>query len=135
MGLRELIGVVSERAPVIAGLALLGALLGTWTRAPDALLNAFAIVVGSLALLLWAARRLQLQFKSKEGLGFARNRDWIAYELTGKGTPRGYYPLGALGLAAILLSGFQWLAFAGFMLVVVWGIVNCRYPADHVADR
>ncbi len=135
MGLRELIPVLSKRAPVIAGLAMLGALLGTWTRAPDALLSAFAIVVGSLALLLWAGRGRPLQLKSKEGLGFARNRDWITYELTGKGTPRGYYPLGAIGLAAILLSGFNWLAFAGFMLVVVWGIVNCRYPADQVAHR
>lgn len=135
MGLRGLIGVLSRQAPWIAVLALLAALLGTWTRASDAFLNTLAIIVGSLALLLWATRGLPLQFKSKEEFGFSRNRDWLAYELTGKGTPRGYYPLGFLGLATILLSGFNWLAFAGFMLGVVWGIVDCRYPADKAADR
>jgi hypothetical protein len=135
MGLRDLIDVLSKRAPVIAILALLAALIGTWARAPAELLNALAIAVGSLALLLWATRGLPIQFKSREDLGFSRNRDWIAYALAGKGVPRGYYLLGLLGLATMLLSGFNWLAFAGFMLGVVWGIANCRYPADQAADR
>jgi hypothetical protein len=135
MGLGGLINFLSKRAPVIVILALLAALLGTWPRVPAMLLDALAIVVGSLAFLLWVARGLPVQFKSREDLGFTRNRDWIAYQIAGKGTPRGYYPLGALGLVTLVLSGFSWLAFAGLMLGVVWGIVNCRYPADQAANR
>ena len=125
-----LIDALSRRAPFVVVVTLLVALVGYWTSAPDWLLTALAIAIGSLALMLWATRCLPLQFKSKEELGFTRTRDWLAYELVGKGAPRGYYILGFLGVITILFTEFQSLAFAGFALGIVWGIVNARYPAD-----
>lgn len=138
MGASAVFDVLSKRAPVIVVVTLITSLFGAWSKAPDWLFNALAIVVGSLALLLWAARGLPRQFKSKEDLGFTRNRDFVAHELAGKGTPRGSYLLGFFGFATILVSGFQTpygtLAFAGLALSVVWGIVNTRYPSDWEAS-
>jgi hypothetical protein len=67
-------------------------------------------------------------------LGFPALKDRVAYELAGKGTPRGYYLLGFFGFLTVMLTGFEtpygMLAFAGFALGVVWSIVNARYPSD-----
>jgi hypothetical protein len=92
-------------------------------------------VVGSLALILLAARgRRHSLATPPEDLGFPSLKDRIAYEFAGKGTPRGYYLLGFFGFLTIMLTGLQsaygMLAFSGFALGVVWGIVNARYPAD-----
>ena len=134
MGIRAIVDVLSKRAPVIVVLTLCAALVGAWISVPVWLPNGLAIIVGSLALLLLAARRRRHQFETREELGFKRSSDWIAYELAGKGTPRGYYLLGFFGFLTIMLTGFQspyaMLAWAGFVLGVVWGIVNAHYPAD-----
>ena len=121
---------LQRRAPIIGGMTLLAAVIGEWSGVPVRILDVSAIAIGSLALALWAVRGLPLQHKSKEELGFTRNRDWFAYELTGKGSPRGFNLLGFLGIATVLLTGFQSLAFAGFALIVAWGIVSMRYPND-----
>jgi hypothetical protein len=67
-------------------------------------------------------------------LGFAGAREWLAYELAGKGSPPGYYLLGFAGFLTIMLTGFESVysapAWAAFALGVVWGIVNSRYPVD-----
>jgi hypothetical protein len=74
------------------------------------------------------------QFKTTKELGFTRAGDWIAYELAGKGSPPGFYVLGFFGVLTIMITGvdspYAKLAWAGFALGVVWGIVNARYPAD-----
>ncbi|HKC01669.1 MAG TPA: hypothetical protein VKC17_00015 [Sphingomicrobium sp.] len=114
------------------------ALLGAWSEAPVWLANGLAITVAFLALALLAARGRRNQFKTTEELGFMRIRDWIAYELAGKGSPPGSYVLGFFGILTIVLTGFQtpyaMLAWAGLLLSVVWGIVNARYPADDSAE-
>ena len=134
MAIRALIDTLARRAPMIVILTLAISLAGAWTNAPDRLFIALAICVGSLAIVLFATRGLRHQFKSREGLGFTRNRDMFAYVIAGKGVPRGYYLLGILGGLTIFIVGFQSpygvLAFAGFMLSVAWGITNARYPSD-----
>ena len=130
---------LSKRAPNIAALTLCAALVGTWTGAPVWLTNGLAVIVGSLALVLLAARGRRNQFKSAEELGSGRFSDWIAYELAGKGSPPGFYLLGFFGFVTIFLTGFQSPysrpAWAGFFLSVVWGIANARYPADKASER
>jgi hypothetical protein len=126
---------LSKRAPAIVVFTLCAALVGTWTNAPVWLANSLAAVVGSLALVLLAARgRRHSLTTPPEELGFQSLKEKIAYEFAGKGTPPGYYLLGFFGFLTIMLTGFQSafgrLAFAGFALGVVWGIVNARYPAD-----
>lgn len=138
MRLAIIFDALSKRAPVIVVITLCAALVGDWIDAPGWLAKALAIVVGSLALILWAAKGRRHQLKTKEELGFASGTEWIAYELAGKGTPPGYYLLGFFGFLTIMLTGFQsaygMLAFAGFGLGVVWGIVNARYPVDDTSE-
>jgi hypothetical protein len=131
MGIRAIVDVLSKRAPVIVVVTLCAALVGAWISVPVWLPNGLAIIVGSLALLLLAARRRRHQFETQEESGV--RRDWIAYELAGQGTPRGSYLLGFFGFLTILLTGQSpcaMLAWAGLALGVAWGIVNAHYPAD-----
>ena len=111
----------------------------SWTSAPIWLAKGPAIIVGGLALWLLAARGRRNQFKTPGELGLTRNRDRIAYELAGKGTPPGSYLLGFFGFLTIFLTGFQspyaMLAWAGFALGVVWGIVNAQYPAEEESEQ
>lgn len=115
------------------------ALLGAWSGAPDWLANGLAILVGFLALALLASRGRRNEFKTAEELVSNRSGDWIAYELAGKGSPPGFYVLGFFGIVTIALTGFQTpyaiLAWAGFFLGVVWGVVNARYPADETSEH
>jgi len=137
--IRAFLDMLSKRAPVIAVVSFCAALLGGWTGAPVWLTDDLVIVVGSLAVLLLASRGRRNQFKTAEELGFSRSRDWIAYELAGKGSPPGFYPLCFFGVVTIVLTGIQSpsskLAWAGLFLGVVWGIVNARYPADETSER
>jgi len=137
--IRAFLDMLSKRAPVIVVLALCAALVGGWIDAPVWLTDDLAIIVGSLAVVLLASRGRRNQFKTAEELGFSRSRDWIAYELAGKGSPPGFYPLGFFGIVTIVLTGIQSpsskLAWAGLFLGVVWGIVNARYPADEAPKR
>jgi len=130
MSVRSGLDALSKRAPVIVIIALCAALLSAWSGAPDWLPHGGAIIVGSLALMLMAARR------RRDHLGTAddEDRSWLAYELAGKGSPQGFYPLAFFGIVAIVLTGMQTpaakLAWAGFCLGIVWGVVNADYTAD-----
>jgi hypothetical protein len=77
-----------------------------------------------------AARRRRDRFGTAED----EDKSWIAYELAGKGSPPGFYTLAFFGIVAIVMTGMQtpsaMLAWAGFCLGIVWGIVNAHYPAD-----
>ena len=130
MSVRAGLDALSKRAPVIVVITLCAALVSAWTGAPDWLPHGGAIVVGSLALALLAARRRRDQLGTAED----EDRSWIAYELAGKGSPQGFYPLAFFGVVTIVLTGIQspsaMLAWAGFCLGIVWGIVNAHYPAD-----
>ena len=134
MPVRTFIDVLSKWAPAVVVASLIASVLGAWTSAPDRLINSLALVVGSLALVLLIARGMREQFRPKEELGFTRMRDLIAYEFSGKGLPRGSYPLAALGMLTWLMTGVQsaygWLAFSGFALTIAWIKANVRYPAD-----
>lgn len=130
---------LSKRAPIIVVLTSCAALVGVWTSAPVWLANALAIIVASLAAVLLITRGRRSQLKTSEELGFTRLRDWIAYELAGKGSPPGFYLLGFFAFITIFLTGFQSTyskpAWAGFFLGVVWGIANARYPAEEGSER
>ena len=120
---------------MIVIIALCAALVSAWSGAPDWLANWGAIGVGGLALLLLAARGRRHEFRTAED----EDRGWLAYELAGKGSPQGSYPLAFFGIVTIVLTGIQTpsakLAWAGFCLGVVWGIVNAHYPADEASER
>ena len=135
--IRAILDALSKRAPMLVAFALCAALLGTWSGAPDWLANGLAIIVGFLALALLSARGRQNEFRTAEELGSTRSGDWIAYELAGKGSPPGFYVLAFFGVLTIVLTGVQTpyalLAWAGFGLGIVWGIVNARYPADETS--
>ena len=136
--LGALIDKLSKHAPLIEVFTLCGALVAAWTNAPVWLPNTLAIVVGSLALMLFAARGQRGSLKSTEELGFARNTHWIEYELAGKGTPPGYYVLAFVGLITIALTGFKSAyarpAWAGFALGFVCGLANRTYSIDDETD-
>ena len=82
---RAILDTVSKRAPTIVVVTLCLALLGSWTSAPIWLANCLALVVGSLTLILLAARgrRRSLSTSPKE-LGFSGLKERLAYELAGK---------------------------------------------------
>ena len=125
---------LSRRAPIIVVLTLCAALVDAWTSGPVWLANSLAIIVASLAVVLLVARG-----RRNEELGFTRLRDWVACELAGKGSPPGFYLLGFFGFITIFVTGFQSTysrpAWAGFILGVVWGIANARYPAEDASER
>ena len=130
MSVRAGLDALSKRAPVIVIIALCAALVSAWIGAPDWLSHGGAIVVGSLALALLGARGRRNRFGTTED----EDKSWLAYELAGQGSPPGFYPLAFFGIVAIVLTGIEApsakLAWAGFCLGIVWGIVNAHYPAD-----
>jgi hypothetical protein len=138
VSVRGFLDMLAKRAPVIVVITLGAALVSAWSGVPEWLTNDLAIGVGSLALLLLVSRARRNEFKTAQELSSSRSRDWIAYELAGKGSPPGFYPLGFFAIVTIVLTGLQsassTLAWAGFLLGVVWGIVNARYPADETPD-
>ncbi|MEO7654692.1 MAG: hypothetical protein ABIS23_03290 [Sphingomicrobium sp.] len=91
--------------------------------------TALAVVIAGLALLLFAARGGR---NTRRGLEDERN--WVAWELAGKGTPPGSYLLACFSFVTIMLTGIQSSyslpAWAGFALGIVWGIANRQYPAE-----
>ena len=130
---------LSKRAPAIVIITLCAALVGAWTSAPVWLAKGAAIFVAGLALVLLAARKRRHLFDTLGEAGFTNDRGWIAHELAGKGTPPGSYLLGFLGFLTIALTGFNspfaMLAWAGFALGVVWGIINAHYPAGEDSEQ
>jgi hypothetical protein len=139
MRVSVMIEMLSKHAPSIEIFTLCAALLAAWTEAPVWLPKTLAVVVGGLALLLFAARGGRHALKSPEELDFTQNRTWLEYELAGQGTPPGYYILAFFGFLTIVLTGFQSAyatpAWAAFALGIVWGIVNREYPADQETDH
>jgi len=132
--LSSLIDLLSKRAPSIVVFTLCAALLNTFLDAPVWLSSTLAVVVASLAFLLFAARGVHRGVDGTEQLGFAHNRSWLSWELAGKGTPPGSYVLAFFGFLTIALTGFDSPgarpAWAALALGVAWGIANRHYPAD-----
>lgn len=137
--MRSFLNVLSKRAPLIVVLTLCAALVGAWTGAPVGLINGLAIIVGSLAIALLAARGRRNQLKPTEELSFTRFSDRIDHELAGQGSPPGFYLLGFFAIITIFLTGFQSPysnpAWAGLFLDVAWGIANARYPANDASEH
>jgi len=129
---------LSRRAPSIVVFTLCAALLTGWINAPVLVPEGLAVVVGALAILLFAARGGRGSFRTPEEPDGAPEKTWIEYELAGKGTPPGYYILAFFGIVTIALTGFQspyaMPAWAAFALGIVWGIANRSYPVDEDAD-
>lgn len=128
-----MIDAVSRRAPSIVVFTLGAALLLAWVNAPVWVPTALAAVVGAIALLLFAARGGR---SARRGVKDERN--WVAWELAGKGTPAGSYLLAFFGLVTIMLTGIQSAyampGWAGLALAIVWGIANRHYPAEEDAE-
>jgi hypothetical protein len=114
--------------------AIVAAVAGARWNAPHWPFYALTIALLLLAAVLWARRGLARQLKSKEQLGFRRNRDWLSFEAFAKGTPRGYYVLAFVSWFAVVLTGLRFpygaVAIAGMMLTVAWGEDRRRYPSE-----
>lgn len=114
---------------------LCAALIGYWVSAPAWMPDSLAIIIGSLALVLTAARGRKAQFAGGDG---ASDQHWIAQELAGKGTPSGFYLLGFFGFVTIMLTGVEGAyampAWAGLALGIAWGIANARYSTEDDAQ-
>ena len=137
MRVSEAIDTLSKRAPAIVVFTLCAALVSAWMGMPVWLPTALAVVVGSLALLLFVARvRRREPETAHEG---DTPQSWIKFELAGKGTPPGYYVLAFFGFLTIAMTGFQSAyatpAWAGFALGIVWGLANRSYPANDELER
>jgi len=138
MGFTGFVEAASVRAPAIIGMAIVAAVAGAWSNAPHWLFYALTIALLLLAAVVWARRGLTRQLKSKEQLGFRRNRDWFRFEFFAKGTPRGYYALAFLSWFAVVLTGLRLpyaaVAIAGMMLTVAWGEDRRRYPSERLEE-
>jgi hypothetical protein len=137
MPVSDMIDTLSKRAPSIVVFTLCAALLGAWIGVPVWLPTALAVVVGSLALLLFAARVRRHEPEAAQDEDAPQN--WIQYELANNGTPPGYYMLAFFGFVTIMLTGFQSAyatpAWAGLALGIVWGLANRTYPAEGEIER
>jgi hypothetical protein len=129
----SLIDAVSKRSPSIVVYTLGVSLLCAWVGAPVWAVTALGVVIAGLALLLLAARG-----GGHPGRGINHDRNWLAWEVAGQGTPPGSYLLAFFGFLAIFLIGFDSAyarpAWAAFALAIAWGIANRQYPADEEAD-
>jgi hypothetical protein len=117
---------------------LSAALVGYWTDAPLWLPYGLAIIVGSLALVLIAARDRRQPLKTEDELDSSSDGNWIAQELSGKGSPPGFYVLEFFGLVTIVLTSFDgpyaMPAWAGLALGAAWGIANARFTTAEESD-
>jgi hypothetical protein len=124
---------LSRRAPSIVVYVLGISLLCGWVGAPVWVVTALALVIGGLAAVLLAARG-----GKNAGRGANHDRNWVAWEVAGQGTPPGSYLLAFFSFLTIFLIGFESAyarpAWAAFALAIVWGIVNRQYPADEESD-
>ena len=134
MGLTEIVDAASRRAPLIIVAAIVAAVAGAWSNAPQWPFYALTLALLMLALIVWGLRGPARLLKSKEQLGFRRNRDWLGFELFAKGTPRGYYALAIVSWLAVVLTGLRFpyaaVAIAGGLLTVAWGENMRRYPLE-----
>jgi hypothetical protein len=116
---------------MIVVVTLCAALVGYWTDAPLWLPYGLAIIVGSLAVVVMAARNRRRQPKTQEEFGAATDGNWITQELSGKGSPPGFYMLEFFGLITIMMTGFEGPyttpAWAGLALGAAWGVANARF--------
>ena len=139
MTLTKIVEAASQRAPVIIGMAIVAAVTGAWWKAPHWPFYPLTIALVLLAAVVWGRRGLARQLKSKEQLGFRRNRDWLAFQLFAKGTPRGYYALAFVSWLAVVLTGLRFpyaaVAIAAMMLTVAWGEDRRRYPSEHIGNH
>jgi hypothetical protein len=130
---------LSRRAPTIVVITLCIALVAYWLGAPRWLPYGLAVAVGSIAIVVVAARDRRGQFKAEEELDSTKNESWIAHELAGNGSPPGSYLLGFCGLVTIILTGFQGAyalpAWAGLALAAAWGVANAHHPSDEGSSR
>lgn len=125
----SIIDALSARAPAIVVWALGIALLCPWFGVPLWAVTALAVAIGGLALLLFAARGGR---HSRRVVN--HNRNWLAWEVAGQGTPPGFYLLAAGSFLTLFLIGFgsdyARPAWASLALAIAWGIANRQYPAD-----
>lgn len=114
-------------------LTLFAALVADWFDAPVALPRALAILVGCLALMLFAAAGRR-PLGARDDQASENDKSWLAYELSGKGTPAGFYPLAFFVIVTIVLTGVQSAyalpAWAALCLGIAWGRANASYPVE-----
>ncbi|GAA3885172.1 hypothetical protein GCM10022276_00100 [Sphingomonas limnosediminicola] len=134
MAFAHIVEAMSSRAPIIIGVAFIAAVAGAWSNASHWPFYALAVVLLVLAAVVWVRRAPARQLKSKEQLGFRRNREWLGFVFFAKGMPRGYYALALVSWLAVVLTGFRFpyaaVALSGTALTLAWGEDRRRYPTE-----
>jgi MFS family permease len=134
MSKQRLAATVSAMSPGIVIAALIFASLADWLQAPDWALFILCAIILCLAVLVWSRRGLDKQLRSIEQLGFERRRQWLVYELSGRGLPVAYFALAPVFFIAGVVSFDRFPGFlvfvASMLLVAAWGKDRRRYPAD-----
>jgi hypothetical protein len=120
-------------AIVLADCAL--AIAAFWTGwIPAFLIHPIAGATALAALFVLVFHGLPREFRSKEQLGFRRNRDLLVYQFFNRGFSDNVYGLGAAWFIAAFLSGFRppqiSLIFAAGFLIGAWSMAMRRYPSD-----
>ena len=133
MRLQDKIAFASARVPAIVTGAIAAAVGLTWADAPAWPAYLLAGHIAVLALLVWA-HALPRHFRSKEELGFTRNRDMLLFGAVNESTPT---PAGC-GVAFLCFFGLfltfgrppSVIAGAAWLLMMAWMYDRIRFPAD-----
>jgi hypothetical protein len=117
-------------SPALVAIFLGLAVVADWARMIPEIAYFIAGMTVVAAIVLWVRKALPIKFKSKEQLGFKRNRDWAWYEATGHGMPRLFYPLVALCLLGIfgIDRPYGYVAGACLLLTFTWGLSKRQWP-------
>lgn len=111
------------------------AICAFWTGAiPAILIYGVSAATTLAALVILSFRSLPRHWRSKEQLGFSRNRDLLVNQVRRPGLNNVAFGFSFLCFAAAFLSGFRFpqlaLIFAAFLLTAVWSAATYAWPAD-----
>ena len=125
---------VADKAVVLTVAAIVAADVGASVGGPLWLFYALALLVLVFAALVGSRRALPRLLRTKEQLGFKRNRDWLHYTIELRGTPSGYLLLSIVWFIGCVLTGLRLPYFAvvlaSGLLLAAWSGDRRLYPAD-----
>ncbi|HST37382.1 MAG TPA: hypothetical protein VLK25_12235 [Allosphingosinicella sp.] len=131
----KLIDRLTEWAPTIVLADLAFAIAAFWSGiVPAFVIYALSGATVFVALPLAGRRLLSIGFKSREELGFPRNRDAVKFWLFGRGRRDETYGLYLACVSGLILSGWrppqEYLAFGAAVLAAAWSAATRHWPYE-----